>query len=43
MIADYALDITLYEQCLTTLDSCFPGVKAMADRGRTHNAYWDKS
>lgn len=43
MIADYALDSTLYEQCLTLLDSCFPGVKAMADKGRTHNAYWDKS
>lgn len=43
MIADYALDSTLYEQCLTLLDSCFPGVKAMADKGRIHNAYWDKS
>lgn len=43
MIADYTLDSTLYEQCLTLLDSCFPGVKAMADKGRTHNAYWDKS
>jgi len=43
MIADYALDITLYEQCLTLMDSCFPGVKAMADKGRSRNAYWDKA
>lgn len=43
MIADYALDSTLYEQCLTLIDSCFPGIKAEADKGRAHNAYWDKS
>ncbi|MBS0288592.1 MAG: GNAT family N-acetyltransferase [Proteobacteria bacterium] len=43
MIADYALDSTLYEQCMTLLDACFPGVKAMADEGRTYNAFWDKS
>ncbi|MBS0288342.1 MAG: GNAT family N-acetyltransferase [Proteobacteria bacterium] len=43
MFADYASDPTLYEECLTLLDSCFPGIKTIADKGRTHNAYWDKA
>lgn len=43
MIADYSKDPFLYEQCLTLIDSCFPGIKALANKGRTHNAYWDKS
>lgn len=43
MIADYTVDMTLYDQCLTLMDSCFPGIKAMADKGRSRNAYWDKA
>jgi predicted N-acetyltransferase YhbS len=43
MIADYAADLTLYDQCLTLIDACFPGIKTLADKGRRHNAYWDKA
>ncbi len=43
MIADYAVEPALYEECLTLMDSCFPGIKAIADLGRSHNAYWDRS
>lgn len=43
MIADYAKDSMLYEECLTLIDSCFPGIKALADQGRSHQACWDDS
>lgn len=43
MKADYAVEPALYEECLTLMESCFPGIKAIADQGRLHNAYWDKS
>lgn len=43
MKASYFADPTLYEQCLTLIDACFPGIKALADKGRRHNADWDKS
>ncbi|MFI4937932.1 MAG: GNAT family N-acetyltransferase [Candidatus Berkiellales bacterium] len=43
MLADYSSDPTLYDHCLRLIDSCFPGIKPLADRGRSHNAYWDKS
>lgn len=43
MKANYAIDPTLYERCLTTMDTIFPGVKKMADQGRARNAYWDKA
>lgn len=36
MIADYAVEPALYEECLTLMDSCFPGIKAIADLGRSH-------
>lgn len=42
MKANFASDPTLYGKCLTLMDSCFPGVKALADKGRERNAYWDK-
>lgn len=42
-IANYAQDPALYEKCMNLLDSCFPGIKAIADKGRNHDAYWDKS
>ncbi len=43
MKANYLSDPDLYNECMTLMDSCFPGVKGMADKGREHNAYWDKS
>ena len=43
MKASYANDPTLYERCLTTMDTIFPGVKKMADQGRARNACWDKA
>lgn len=43
MKANYATDPTLYERCLSTMDTIFPGVKKMADQGRTRNSYWDKT
>lgn len=43
MKADYLSEPNLYNECMLLMDSCFPGVKAMADKGRSHNAYWDEN
>ncbi len=43
MQADYSSDPNLYTNCMTLLDSCFPGIQSLADKGRTHNAFWDQS
>jgi len=39
---DYSTDPTLYKACLTLIDSCFPGIKHIADEGKRYNAHWDK-
>ncbi len=33
----------LYEAGLTLIDSCFPGIKHLADQGKHYNAHWDKA
>lgn len=33
----------LYETCLSLIDSCFPGIKHLADEGTLYNAHWDKA
>ncbi|MGD9590912.1 MAG: GNAT family N-acetyltransferase [Candidatus Berkiella sp.] len=43
MQADYLTDPTLYTRCISLMDTCFPGIKALADQGRVHNAFWDKA
>lgn len=42
MIKDYAKDPLLYETCLSLLDTCFPGIKQLADTGKRHDAHWDQ-
>ncbi len=42
MIKNYASDSMLYEECLSLIDECFPGIKGIADKGKLYNAYWDK-
>lgn len=32
----------LYETCLSLIDSCFPGIKRLADEGKRYDAHWDK-
>lgn len=41
MIKNYALEPMLYEECLSLVDECFPGIKSIADQGKLYNAYWD--
>ena len=43
MKANYLSEPNLYNECMLLMDSCFPGVKVMADKGKMHNAHWDKS
>lgn len=38
----YSADPMLYERCLSLADSCFPGIKQLADQGKLYNAHWDK-
>jgi hypothetical protein len=42
MIKNYALEPMLYEECLSLIDECFPGIKRIADKGKLYNAHWDK-
>lgn len=42
MIKDYAKDPSLYEACLSLLDTCFPGIKKLADTGKRYQAHWDQ-
>lgn len=39
----YSADPMLYETCLSLIDSCFPGIKQLADQGKLYNAHWDKA
>ncbi|MDP3706255.1 MAG: GNAT family N-acetyltransferase [Legionellaceae bacterium] len=39
----YSTGPMLYEACLTLIDSCFPGIKQLADKGKHYNAHWDKA
>ena len=39
----YSTEPTLYETCLALIDSCFPGIKLLADQGKLYNAHWDKA
>jgi predicted N-acetyltransferase YhbS len=41
MIKNYALEPMLYEECLSLIDECFPGIKCIADKGKLYNAHWD--
>ncbi|MBJ15797.1 MAG: hypothetical protein CMF38_04070 [Legionellaceae bacterium] len=41
MIKNYALEPMLYEECLSLVDECFPGIKCVADKGKLYNAHWD--
>ena len=40
---NYSTEPMLYETCLTLIDSCFPGIKHLADQGKHYNAHWDKA
>lgn len=42
MIKNYSQEPTLYEECLSLVDECFPGIKCVADRAKLYNAHWDK-
>src|ERR1700730_3744815 len=42
MLANYVADPTLFERCITLIDSIFPGIKSTAMRGIHYNACWDK-
>ncbi len=39
----YSTDSMLYKDCLTLIDSCFPGIKHLADQGKLYNAHLDKA
>ncbi len=40
---NYSTEPMLYETCLSLIDSCFPGIKHLADEGKLYNAHWDKA
>jgi predicted N-acetyltransferase YhbS len=42
MIESYTKNPWLYESCLSLLDTCFPGIKQLADAGKSHHAHWDQ-
>lgn len=42
MIKNYSNDSRLYEACLSLLDTCFPGIKQLADTGKLYHAHWDQ-
>ncbi len=42
MIKSYAQHSMLYEQCLSLIDECFPGIKSVADTGKLYHAHWDE-
>lgn len=42
MRANYLSDHHLYNECMALMDCCFPGIKMQVDKGKAHNAHWDK-
>ena len=42
MLANYAVDSTLFPRCIDLIESVFPGIKTIAMSGMKYNACWDK-
>jgi len=43
MLANYAVDPTLFARCIDLIDSIFPGIKKIAITGMKYHACWDKN
>jgi GNAT superfamily N-acetyltransferase len=43
MLASYINDPTLFDRCISLIDSIFPGIKKVAQRGMQFQARWDRA
>lgn len=41
MIKNYSSEPGLYDECLSLINECFPGIKYIADKAKLYNAHWD--